>query len=99
MLKTSINSFILTRLLDIKVARDYTLDSASQLASIEDFEIDILSLFNAQQNRPKNHWTSLSLYYRIGFSIIVKCLLSIKALQLLVFSMVLTSLSLVESSS
>lgn len=47
MLKTSINSFILTGLLDMKVARDYTLDSASQLASIEDFEIDILSLFNA----------------------------------------------------
>ena len=78
--KISINSFILTRLLGIKVARDHTLDSASQLAGIEDFEIDILSLFNAQQNGPKNHRISLSLYYRIGFNIIVKYLLSVKAL-------------------
>jgi hypothetical protein len=49
------NSSILTGLLGTKVARDYTLDSASQLAGIEDFEIDILSLFDAQQNEPKNH--------------------------------------------
>jgi hypothetical protein len=48
MLKTSMNSFILTGLLDMKVARDHTLDSASQLAGIEDFEIDIPSLFDAQ---------------------------------------------------
>jgi hypothetical protein len=46
--KISINSFIMTGLLGTKVARDYTLDSASQIASIMDFEIDILSLFNAQ---------------------------------------------------
>jgi hypothetical protein len=47
MLKISINSFILTELLGTKVARDYILDSASQIVGIIDFEIDILSLFDA----------------------------------------------------
>jgi hypothetical protein len=44
----SIKSFILIELYDTKVARDYTLDSDSQIVSIEGFDNDILSLFNAQ---------------------------------------------------
>ena len=81
-------SFILIELYDIKVVRDHTLDSDSQMVGIEGFDNDILSLFDAQQNELKNHRNSLNPFYRIRYSSIVECLLSVRALQLLVFLVV-----------
>jgi len=87
-LNRSIKSFILIELYDTKIIRDHTLDSDSQIVSIEGFDNDILSLFDAQQNELKNHRNSLNPFYRIRYSSIVECLLSVRALQLLVFLVV-----------
>ena len=81
-------SFILIELYDIKVVRDHTLDSDSQMVGIEGFDNDILSLFDAQQNELKNRRNSLNPFYRIRYSSIVEYLLSVRALQLLVFLVV-----------
>ena len=93
------NSFILIEFYKMKVeGRRYTLDFGSQVVSIMGSEVDTLSLFDAQQNELKSPQSSLNPFYKTGYSSIVECLLSVKALRLLVFLVVQTSLSLVESS-
>jgi hypothetical protein len=73
--------FILIEYYETKTEeRRYTLDFGSQVAGIIDFEVDIPSLFDAQQNELKNPRISSNPFYRIRYSLIVECLLSVKAL-------------------